>query len=283
MIDLIIPSIIGLGLGSLIGNYFSKQGITADNALDKHQGTARIIFFCIAGIITLLMIIDHYHLSDHLPQVFPQFFSLYLQAFVDNLLLCFGFFTLGLLLFLELSGWSSKQRRNQLLLGLMAISFSLSFLIYWFSPIANDIKELKIANNVVLQTTRVTCAPASIATLARLSGKHPKITEKEVSKLTNTNRLGTPTLAEISAMKKLGLNPEYHHNFTLEALLKRNQKALLHVRQGGIGRQFPHAVALLEINKKNKTVTLGNPLFGTDIRQPEQLKGYWFGEVIFVN
>ncbi|EAM51448.1 hypothetical protein CwatDRAFT_4579 [Crocosphaera watsonii WH 8501] len=54
------------------------------------------------------------------------FISLYSQAFCDELLLLFGFFTLGFLLFLELSG-------------------------------------------------------GSIATLARISGKHPQITEKEVT------------------------------------------------------------------------------------------------------
>ena len=268
-----------------MGKHLSQQGITADNALDKHQTTARIIFGVIATIVTSLMIIDHYNLSHHLPKIVPQitFISLYLQAFCDDLLLVFGFFTLGFLLFLELSGWSSKQRRTQLLLGLTAISFCLSAIFYWFSPIINDIKKSKIKDDVVLQTTRVTCAPASIATLARISEKHPQITEKEVAKLTKTNRLGTPTLSEISAMKKLGLNPEYHNNFTLEQLLKRNQIALLHVREGGIALQFAHSVALLKIDNENQEVILGNPLSGVRIREFDKMKDYWLGEVIFVN
>ena len=285
MINLIIPSVMGFGVGSFLGNHLSQQGITADNALEKHQTTARIIFGVIATIITLLMVIDHYNLSHNLPQNFPQitFISLDLQAFCDDLLLLFGFFTLGLLLFLELSGLSSKQRRIQLLLGLTAISFCLSAIFYWFSPIINQIKKPKIKDDIVMQTTRVTCAPASIATLARISGKQPQITEKDVAKLTKTNRLGTPTLAEISAMKKLGLNPEYHNNFSLQELLKRNQIALLHVREGGIALQFAHAVALLEIDQKNQEVILGNPLSGIQTKDFKQFKDYWFGEVIFVS
>ena len=280
-----MPSAVGLGIGSFLGNDLAKRGITAENALDKHQTTARTIFFVIVAIVIGLIIIDHYNLAHYIPQIVPQiaFFSLYLQAFCDDFLLCLGFFTLGLLLLLELSGWSSKQRRNQLLLGLTLISFCLSCIFYWFSPITNYIKKSKIKNEVVLQTTRVTCSPAAIATLARISGKHPNITEKEVAKLTKTNRLGTTTLAEIAAMKKLGLNPKYHYNLTLKELLKRNQIALLHVRERGISRQFAHSVALLKIDNQNQELILGNPLSGIQIKEFKNLKDYWFGEVIFVN
>ncbi|MGK7940014.1 MAG: hypothetical protein AB4062_07660 [Crocosphaera sp.] len=157
MIELIVPSAVGLGMGGFLGNDLAKRGITADNALDKHQNMARIIFAVIVA------------------------------------------------------------------------------------------------------------------------------TEKEVAKLTKTNRLGTNTLAEISAMKKLGLNPEYHSNFSLEQLLKRNQIALLHVRKGGISRQFAHSVALLKIDQKNQELILGNPLSGIQTKEFKRIKDYWFGEVIFVN
>ncbi len=40
-------------------------------------------------------------------------------------------------------------------------------------------------------------------------------------------------------MKKLGLNPEYHHDFTVEELLKRNQMALIHVKQRWLSNNFP--------------------------------------------
>ena len=282
MIELIIPSVIGLGLGGFLGHYLARKGITAENALDKHQKTARVIFISLAGILTLLIIIDRSNISYHLPQLFPHIFTLYLQAIFDNLLLCFGFFIFGLLL-LELSGWSSSKRRNQLLIGLSAISLCLSLLLYWFSPIVNDVEESRIVDGIVLQTTTVTCAPASIATLARLSGKHPEIEEKEVVKLTKTNRLGTNTLAEIEAMKKLGLNPEYHHDLTVEELLKRNQLALLHVKQRWLSQQFPHAVVLLKFDHKNQELILGNPLFGLEAKKVSELKDYWFGEVIFVS
>lgn len=197
--------------------------------------------------------------------------------------MCVGFFLFGLLFLLELSGWSSKKRRNQLLVGLAAITFCLSVLFYLFSPIVNDVGELKIVDGVVIQSTTVTCAPASIATLARLSGKHPEITEKEVTKLTRTNRLGTNTLAEIAAMKKLGLNPDYHHDSTLDDLVNRKQMALLHVKQRWLSQQFPHAVVLMDIDMEKEELILGNPLSGIETKPFSELEGYWFGEAIFIN
>ena len=74
----------------------------------------------------------------YVPQLFPHFLSLYIQAAFDNVLLCVGFFLFGLLFLLELSGWSSKKRRNQLLVGLAAITFCLSVLFYLFSPIVKQ-------------------------------------------------------------------------------------------------------------------------------------------------
>ncbi|MGK7940015.1 MAG: cysteine peptidase family C39 domain-containing protein [Crocosphaera sp.] len=283
MIELIVPSVIGFGLGGYFGNDLSNKGITAENALEKHQKTARVIFISLAGILALLIVIDRSNIAYHLPQIFPHMLSLYLQAFFDNVLLGLGFFIFGLLLLLELSGWSSIQRRIQLLLGLGIISLCLSLLFYWFSPIVNDVGKFRVVDGVVIQSTTVTCAPASIATLARLTGKHPNINEKEVVKLTKTNRLGTNTLAEIAAMKELGLNPEYHHDLTLEELLKRNQMALLHVKQRWLSQQFPHAVVLMEIDTKNQQLILGNPLHGVEFKPFSELKDYWFGEAIFVS
>lgn len=283
MIDLIVPSVIGLGLGGFLGNDLAHKGITAENALEKHQKTARIIFISLAGLLTLLIVIDRSNLSYYLPAVFPHIISLHIQAIFDNLLLGFGFFIFGLLFLLELSGWSSSQRRNQLLVGLGAISLCLSLLLYWFSPVIHDVGELKIVDGVVIQSTTVTCAPASIATLARLSGKHPNISEKEVVELTNTNRLGTNTLAEIAAMEELGLNPDYHHDSTLDELINRKQLALLHVKQRWLSQQFPHAVVLMGIDTDKEELIIGNPLFGTETKPFSELKGYWFGEVIFIS
>lgn len=283
MIELVIPSVIGLGLGGYLGNDLARKGITAENALEKHQKTARIIFISLAGLLTLLIIIDRSNISYYLPQLFPHILSLHIQAVFDNVLLCFGFFIFGLLFLLELSGWSSSKRRNQLLVGLGAITFCLSLLFYWFSPIISDVGELRIVDGVVLQSTTVTCSPASIATLARLSGKHPEIEEKEVVKLTNTNRLGTNTLAEISAMEKLGLNPEYHRNLTLKDLINRKQLALLHVKQRWLSQQFPHAVVLMGIDTEKEELIIGNPLFGTETKPFSELKDYWFGEAIFIS
>ncbi|GBF78792.1 cysteine peptidase family C39 domain-containing protein [Aphanothece sacrum] len=283
MINLIIAGIIGLGMGGFLGNQLAQKGITAENALDKHQKKARGVFLGLAAILTILILVDRLNLYSHAPKIFPIMFLLHLQANFDEILFGFGCFIFGFLLCLEIAGISSSQRRNQLLLGIGAISGCLVLLFYWFSPITNDVGKFKMSDGVVLQSTTVTCAPASIATLARTSGKHPEIVEKDVVKLTQTNRLGTNTLGEINAMEQLGLNPDYHYDMTLDELIKQNKLALLHVKQRWLSQQFPHAVALLKIDPKNKAFMIGNPLFGLDIVTAEQMKDYWFGEVILVN
>ncbi|MEA5533249.1 papain-like cysteine protease family protein [Crocosphaera sp. XPORK-15E] len=283
MFNLIISSMIGFGFGGFCGHSLSQKGITAENALEKHQKTARGIFLGLVGILTLLIVLDRSNIYYKFPRLVPHLFLLYLQSSFDKVLLGFGFFICGLLLLLELSGWSSSKRRNQLLVGLSGITFCLCLLLYWFSPIVNDLGEFRTSDGVVLQSTTVTCAPASIATLARISGQYPNIQEKDVVKLTQTNRLGTNTISEIRAMKQLGLNPEYHHDFPLNKLLERHQLALLHVKQRWLSQQFPHAVALLGIDQENQELILGNPLFGVESKKINELEGYWFGEVIFVN
>ena len=79
MIHFILPSTIGWGLGSFLGKHLPQQAITPENALDKHQTTARVIFAFIVAIITLFIITEDYNLGYHLPRAFPQiiFISLF--------------------------------------------------------------------------------------------------------------------------------------------------------------------------------------------------------------
>lgn len=281
-ISLIIVGSIGGILGAFFGNELAKRGITADNALLKHQTTARLIFLALAGLLTLLVAIEHWHLYYQFPNILPIMLVLWIQANYDKFIFAISGFIFGFLLFLEISGWSSPPRRRQLLLGLSLISCGLAVLFYLFSPIVGQIQPLRLSDGVVLQTTPVTCAPATIATLARFSGKYPEIGERDVAFLTQTNRLGTSTLQEITALKKLGFQPDYRYQLTLDELVRRKQMALLHVRQSWEKDTFPHAVALLGFEENPPTFILGNPLFGIEERPLEKMNNYWFGEAIFI-
>ena len=84
-------------------------------------------------------------------------------------------------------------------------------------------------------------------------------------------------------MKKLGLNPDYHHDSTLDDLVNRKQMALLHVKQRWLSQQFPHAVVLMDIDIENEELILCNPLSGIETKPFSELEGYWFGEAIFIN
>ncbi len=134
----------------------------------------------------------------------------------------------------------------------------------------------------MLQTTPYSCAAATIATLARKVNPTLQTTEREVIELAGTSRHGTSTLAEIQAMEKLGLAPQYERNLTINNLVARRQMAILHVMEPIAEAKIAHAIALLEINPTKHTLTVANPLYGKEIIPFDRMKDYWIGEAVFV-
>lgn len=285
MLELILICIGTFFLGAWSGKLLAARGITADNALENHQKPLIWIIVGLGLVIAILLIIDNFNLAGLLPKIFPSIILIYFAGYLHHLIIGFGFFTFGLLLLLELSGKRSRQRMFQLIISLGAIACALSILFVFLRPVNHLIGAAKIIDDVVWQTTAYTCAPSSIATLGRYSKINPNSTEKEVVKLTKTNRFGTTTLAEIRAMEKLALSPEYRHNLDLNDLLELNKLALLHVKEVNPknGNKFSHAVALLLINPLEKVVIIGNPLYGIQIKTFASMDDYWLGEAILVN
>lgn len=272
--------------GGVFGHNLALKGINSDNALKNHQ--KHLVWLLLANIplIAILIILDKFHLASLLPKIFPSTLLIYLAGHFNELVVSMGCFFLGLLLFLELSGKRSQRRILELLGAIGAITFALSILAFFLQPVSAMVTQSKIINGVVFQTTPYTCAPASIATLARYTQKHPSLGEKQAVELTQTNRFGTTTLAEIRAMEKLNLNPEYHHNLTPKELIAFGKPALLHVkekRKKSKGSRFSHAVAFFGADLEKQVILIGNPLFGAQIKTFEELKEYWFGEAILVD
>ena len=271
--------------GIVFGKNLANLGITSDNALQNHQQLLIKLLLAIAPLLGILIIIDKFDFAPLLPRIFPPLLLIYIAAYFNQTILGLGCFCLGLVLALELSGKLSRQKMRQLLLAVGAMSFALSLLLFFLQPVQAMLQPSKIINGVVHQTTLFTCAPSSIATLARHTRKHPNLTEKDVVKLTKTNRFGTTTLEEIRAMEKLQLNPEYRHNLAIEDLINLNRPALLHVKEknkNNEGIRFSHAVALLSIDLDRELIVIGNPLYGLQIKTFQDMKGYWYGEAILL-
>ena len=272
--------------GGMLGRNLAAIGITSDNALKNYQKPLVWMLIAVLPLLGTLVILDKLHLASVLPQIFPAMLLIYLAGYFNEAIAGMGCFFLGLLLFLELSGKRSRQKIVQLMVALSAIAFALSILFFFLQPVRAMVAKPKIINGVVMQTTPYTCAPASIATLARFTKQYPLITEQTVVKLTKTNRFGTTTLSEIRAMEKLGLNPQYRHNLTINDAIALNKPALLHVkekRKTGKGVRFSHAVALLSIDSQKGLILIANPLYGMQIKTFEEFDRYWFGEAILVN
>lgn len=287
MTNLVLVCALAFACGGMLGKNLAAVGVTSDNALQNYQKPLVWMLIAIAPLLGILVILDKLHLASMLPRIFPPMLLIYLAAYFNETIVGLGCFFLGLLLFLELSGKRSRQKIVQLMLALGTISLALSILLFFLQPVqALVATQAKIINGVVMQTTAYTCAPASIATLARVTKQYPYLTEQEVVKLTRTNRFGTTTLSEIKAMEKLGLNPQYRHNLTVNDLIALNKPALLHVkekRRTGKGVRFSHAVALLSIDAQKGLILIANPLYGMQIKTFSEFGQYWFGEAILVD
>lgn len=274
--------------GGMLGKNLAAVGVTSDNALKNYQKPLVWLLISVMPLLGILVILDKFHLASVLPKIFPPMLLIYLAGYFNEIILGMGCFFLGLLLLLELSGKRSRQKVVQLLIALGAIAFALSILLFFLQPVQAMVAKPKIMDGVVMQTTPYTCAPSSIATLARVTKKYQAIAEKDVVTLTKTNRFGTTTLNEIRAMEKLGLNPQYRHNLTIKDLISLNKPALLHVKEKpktGKGVRFSHAVALLSINPQQGLILIANPLYGMQIKTFEEFEfgQYWFGEAILVD
>ena len=285
MISLVLVCALALAVGGIVGKVLANRGINSDNALKNYQKPLVWLLIAIAPCLGILIILDKLHLAPLLPKIFPPILLIYLAGYFNQFIVWLGCFFLGLLIFLELSGKRSRQKIAQLLIAIGAISFALSILLFFLQPV-RIVARPKIIQGIVMQTTPYTCVPASIATLSRYIKKHPNLTEKDVVKLTKTNRFGTTTLLEIKAMQKLDLNPQYRHNLTVDDLAALNKPALMHVkekRKRGKGVRFSHAVAYLAIDPVREVIVIGNPLYGLQVKTFEDLEEYWFGEVILVD
>ncbi|MGL5795565.1 MAG: cysteine peptidase family C39 domain-containing protein [Waterburya sp.] len=286
MISLVLLCALAFTGGGILGKHLAAIGINSDNALKNYQKPLVWLLVAIAPFLGILIFLDKFNLAPLLPKIFPPILLIYLAGYFNEIIVGMGCFFLGLLFFLELTGKRSRKKLVELFIALSAIAFALSILLFFLQPVQTLVEQPKIINGIVIQTTPYTCAPSSIATLARYTKKHPQLTEQEVIKLTRTNLFGTTTLAEIRAMQKLNLNPQYRHNLTINDLITLNKPALMHVkekRRKGKGVRFSHAVAFLGINPEKELILIGNPLYGMQIKTFNEFKGYWFGEAIVVN
>lgn len=270
---IVLFCLVPLSSGTMIGHHLAA----AKNQKSYRQKINRI-FLAIAAIATFIILGVQFNFYRFLPLIV----RLYLGAYHKPLILALGCLTLGLVVSIELSERLSYKRLRLLVGIVVGMMLPLVILLYYSLPMTGIANESLVIEGVVLQTTSHTCAPASIATLARLVGVDPNLSERDVVKLTHTTRKGTYALGSIQAMKQLGLAPNYQWGLTIDDLIAVEQPAVLSVKEPVDGVIFNHAVALLSVDANAKTVTIGNPLYGRQVLTFDQMKGYWMGQAIFV-
>ena len=284
MWGLTIFTFLSFFLGGVLGKYVASKGVSLDFTIDnpKYQKWILIILAIVPLLIVALNLAKKYNISQKVILFIPDIVVLYLGEYLYDLGIIFCTIITGFILGLGLFNQLTFNGKIKLFSLVIIISFCLSLLVHKTLPIVGELKEPKIINNIVLQTTDVTCSPATIANLGRFTGKYPELTEKQVVLLTNTDRLGTSILAEIRALKKLGFKPEYHRGLMITDLYKINQPGILHVQEKIANQRIAHAIALFSSEPKTKTFELVNPLYGLENKPEQEMKDYWYGEAIFV-
>lgn len=113
---------------------------------------------------------------------------------------------------------------------------------------------------------------------------HATATEASVAYLAGTTREGTSTFHELRVILRLGLRPRYARFLTPDSLAAASEPgAVLHVNERvASGATIRHAVALLDVDRIARTVLVGNPLHGRQVKRFFELEGYWTGEAIFI-
>ncbi len=278
MLFIVLICLIPGAVGSAFGKQLAAKGITAENALEKHQRFVYVILTVLSAVGAVIFGLASLKLANRIPTIV----LLYIGGHANHFMLALASFGLGLLVFLEWPGRRNPKRLRQMLAGIAAILLPFWLLVYYSLPVTPLLRDRPVVDGVVLQSTPYSCAAATIATLARYVGKHPNLTERDVVAIAGTNRLGTSILAEIRAMRQLGLAPEYKQNLKVEELVKIAKPAVLHVMEPVGGTRIQHAIALLQVKAKERSLVVGNPLYGRQVKRFRDMQDYWLGEAVFV-
>ncbi|MGD1714318.1 cysteine peptidase family C39 domain-containing protein [Dapis sp. BLCC M172] len=275
MIVIVLTCLVSIILGLYLGKKLADRGITAENAVVNHQRLTYIILIFLATVIITFLVSAKANLK-----LFPKIILLFYGEYTNDFVLSLGWFSIGILLGIELPIRGDRQRLRKLILAVIIITIPLAGLIHYSLPVTNLLGEPVVVEEVVLQTTNYTCAPASIATIARITGTFPNFSEKDAIILTGTNRFGTSTLAEMRALHRLGLACHFRDSLKTTELINLNLPALLHVKEPVNGGYIAHAVVLLQVDETAQTVTIGNPLYGQQLKTFNEMQEYWTGEAV---
>jgi len=270
-----VATALGLGAGVLAGRRLAARGITAQNALVGRQKQAYLVLAIVAAFVGVV------YFGPELDQLqfVPDAFVLYGEELLARSIVAFAAFAFGLLAGLEAR--RALNLRSTTFLACLVLLAGLLFLLARTRPVLGLLQAAVVHDGVVWQTTAYTCAPASIATLSRLTGADTTMTERAVVTMARTTREGTSALGEIQAMRRLGLDPRYARFLTPESLAVVGRLAVLHVDEPVGSTTIRHAVALLSVDTVSRTITIGNPLHGRQRIRYDALRGYWIGEAVF--
>ncbi|MEM8603037.1 MAG: cysteine peptidase family C39 domain-containing protein [Cyanobacteria bacterium P01_H01_bin.121] len=272
---LTIAMFTALVLGFYVGERLWKVGVRLDHQIQTSSTVGVLVAASVVGLVVLILL-----LRDPSNTWIPNVIPLYAGEYWSEVAIWCGLFLLGTLTVLITH--QARRKVFALCLTTLLLGTPLVYLANQLLPIAGQIRASRVEGNLVFQTTPYTCAAASIATIARLTGQAPEITEKEVAELVKTNQMGTTALAQLHGLETLGFEPKYERGLTLDDLKQLPSPVLMHVLEPVIGGRIAHAVVLLGVDPAAEAIIIANPLSGLQVKPFKELQDYWRGEVIWL-
>ncbi|NER01029.1 MAG: hypothetical protein F6K30_30790 [Cyanothece sp. SIO2G6] len=235
--------------GISIGWGLRRQGITAHNLFSRRR---LISFLLLAGSVCVAVVILHLPQLPFLPLAWRASGMLMAWMVLRSLLFWIGGLAIAM-------GWQVAHR--QLLVTLFTCGVGVAVLTgieqYLLTPIYPSLSQHIDSQGIVRQTSDSSCAPAALATV--LHQWQIDTSELEVAKLAGTSRIGTSMPQLIAAAQRLGMDGlELQPSW--ETIQQINRPGILSIWLMDGDRRFPHAVALLKMNRD--TAVIADPAEG---------------------
>lgn len=274
---LLIVVIIAVSAGAGISESRRIRRRYDDLSLNNALSRARYLYIIIpAGLALLLSNISVIIIRKIRPSLFwamPVWLEYHLSPLLWGSILFLFSFTFALTTAVAFS--TSHRERSKILLS--SIIFIVTILLVQWNytrPVASKLKSEVSADGMVSQTSPVSCAAASGATIARLLGVRKS--EKEMAELYGTSMLGTSPAQVIVGMKKIGIVSRKVESLELEPG-RVSPPAMFFVDNPLIGQES-HAVAYL--GQEDGKFRIWDPLMGVLNLGVEGVEAIWRGRGI---
>ena len=269
MITTVVASLAGATVGALEWRRIARRypDLKLESALMHARHLVVVVPIALALLAVQLFVVTHPDVTWDAP-LWIEFH--HVDLLFGSIAACISF-VFGLATY---GAFATHHRQRMAVPVSMAIVVGVVFTIEWDfeAPIASDLHERR-HGDIVLQSSRASCAAASAANLARHYGIVR--TESEMAALVGTTRFGTSPAQVIQGLGRLGISCQKVVRADVDPTLLRAPAVLF--LPGGAGAPG-HAVLFIGVDGQSSVVL--DPLSGRQLLSRDELTARWKGHAV---